>query len=195
MSLQAQLAHAQRQSVAAIADERRLHIAVTRAADNAASWEHRAALALRAGDETLARQALHRKAQWNAEATTLGEQWTGQRQAVDALRQSLTALGQRIADAHRQRNALVARTAAAHAKLAVAQTMAHLDALSPASALAHIEDRVMQLEAYADANTELHGLGGDPLEAQFAALERGAVDDDLAALKARMGLGPLALPR
>jgi phage shock protein A len=44
---------------------------------------------------------------------------------------------------------------------------------------------VMQLESEVDAVVE---LGGDELslEAQFAALERGNVDDELAALKRRM---------
>lgn len=188
-TLQVQLAHAQGQAAAAAADERRLRRWVEHAMSNAAGWEQRAVLALRAGDDVLARQALGRNGQWQREAAAYEGQWRDQKQSVDAIRRSLDALSDRIQTAHRDRNALVARTAAAHARLRVAQTMAQLDSLQPGEYVAAIEAQTAELEAQAD----LFGMGVDPLEARFAALERrggrsGPVEDELAALKASMGL-------
>ena len=188
-----QLVAAQHQAAAVIAEERRLRRWVEHHRHNAAQWEHRAALAVRAGDDELARAALQRKAACAQEADVMEAQWAQHRQGVQTLKAGLQALGQRIDEAQRQRNQLIARTMAAQARMTVARTVAQLDALCPTSTLSRMEDRVVQLEAEAEAAA---GIGGweDDLEAQFAALEAGRVDDDLAALKAKMGYGPRALP-
>ena len=188
-----QLVAAQHQASVVIAEERRLRRWVEHHRHNAAQWEHRAALAVRAGDDDLARAALQRKAACEQEAAVVQTQWDEHHRGVQTLKAGLNALGQRIADAQRQRNQLVARTAAAQARMAVAHTVAQLDALCPTSTLARMEDRVVQLEAQAEATADLGGWHDD-LEARFAALEAGRVDDDLAALKAKMGYGPRMLP-
>jgi phage shock protein A len=50
-----------------------------------------------------------------------------------------------------------------------------------------MEEKVLQMEARSNAAGE---LAGADLESQFKVLEAGNVDDDLAALKASMQLGP-----
>ena len=50
-----------------------------------------------------------------------------------------------------------------------------------------MEEKVGDMEARADAASEMSELSRDPLEEEFAALETGNVDDDLAALKAKVG--------
>lgn len=192
VGLKTQLTHAQHQAATAIADERRLRQWVDYHDNNAAGWEQRAMLAVRAGDDGLARAALERKAACKDEADAYRAHWQSQKQGVDALKAGLRALSDRIDAAHRERNSLVARTAAAQARMAVAHTLAQLDAMSPHSTLNRIEERVIQLEAQAEAAGELYG-GDDSLEAQFRALETVAVDDQLAQLKAKMGHGPLSL--
>ncbi|MEM6994571.1 MAG: PspA/IM30 family protein [Myxococcota bacterium] len=193
-AMQTQLAQAQRQTAVAIADERRLRQWVEHCSGHASGWEQRAMLAVRAGDEGLARQALQRKAQWDDQARAYRAQWQDQKQSVDQLRAGLAALADRIAGAQRQRNALIARTVAAQARMSVAHTLAQMDSANPWSTLSQMEDRVVQMEAHAEAASELHLGMDDSLEAQFAALEASTVDDELAALKASMGLGPRALP-
>ncbi len=56
-----------------------------------------------------------------------------------------------------------------------------------------MSERVDQIEAEAEASTELGGqLAGDSLQQKFKALESGTGSDNaLAELKARMGLGPM----
>ena len=53
-----------------------------------------------------------------------------------------------------------------------------------------MEQKVGDMEARADAAAEMADLEKDTLEDEFAALEtKGNVDDDLAALKAKLGNG------
>ena len=53
-----------------------------------------------------------------------------------------------------------------------------------------MEAKVSDIEARADAAAEMAELEHDTLEDEFAALEKdGSVDDDLAALKAKMSAG------
>jgi len=191
-AMQSQLAGAQRQAAVAIADEKRLRQWVDYHQGNAAAWEKRAMLAVRAGDDGMARQALERKARCEEEGAQYETHWRDQKRSVDALRASLTALGERIQHAHRERNSLAARAAAAHARMSIAHTMAQLNGLSTGTTLNRMEDRVVQMEAEAEAAADLNGVD-DSLEARFRALEAGSTDDALLSLKAKMGLGPLAL--
>ncbi|MBL4688899.1 MAG: PspA/IM30 family protein [Nannocystaceae bacterium] len=193
VAMQQQMMQAQRQAAVSIADQRRLRQWVEHWMAHATSWERRAVLAVRAGDDELARQALHRKTQCDEEAASYKSQWEDQTRGVESLRTGLTALSQQISQAHRQRNALIARTVAAQARLSIANTLAQLDSASPWGTLQHMEDRVVQLESEAEAAADLNSYGDSSLEARFAALEAGSVDDDLASLKASMGLGPRAL--
>ena len=60
-----------------------------------------------------------------------------------------------------------------------------------------MSQKVDQIEAEADASTELGGeLAGDTLQQRFKALDAGPGSDHaLAELKAKMGLGPMPAPR
>jgi phage shock protein A len=182
-----QVLEAKRQVCVAIADEHVLRRHVERHRAESASWEKRAILAVRGGDDELARAALLRKGDADELATTYETQWLDQKRSVDMLREALHALDQRIHEASRQRTMLMARMNRAHAQRTIAATLAHLHGYAPWAPLERMEDRVMQLEADIEAAVELHGGAELSLEAQFAALEaRTRIDDDLAALKRRL---------
>lgn len=183
-----QLIEAKKQVCVAIADERALYHRAAHHAAEAAAWERRAMLAIRAGQDDLARAALVRKADQDDLAGTYNAQWADQKRAVDQLRQALSALSQRIDDASRQRTMLVARVARAHAQRQIATTLSNLDGFSPWSTLERMEERVVQMEAQADASAEMGGMHEVSLEAQFRALAASSVEDELAALKRRMAL-------
>jgi len=184
MNLQVQ--EAKRQVCVAMVDEHALRRRFEHHRSDAASWETRAMLAVKAGDDGLARAALLRKAEADELATAYETQWLEQKRSVDSLRAALRALDQRIHEASRQRTMLVARANRAHAQRTIAEALAHLHGYSPWAPLERMEDRVVQLEAEVDAALDLHGVDLS-LEAQFAALEaRSRVDDDLAALKRRL---------
>lgn len=188
--MKAQLAAANQQVAVAMADERMLRRRVEHQQQLAHGWEHRAMLAVRSGDDVLARQALSRKQEADRMYSELHGHWAGQKQAVDSLRAGLQALSNRIADAQRQKSLLVARAARAHAQHTIAQTLAGLRALDPYGTLEALEHRVTQYEAEAEALCDLGSMGDISLEAQFRALESVHVDDELADLKRRMALPP-----
>lgn len=181
-----QVLEAKRQVCVAIADEHVLRRRAERHRAEASSWEGRAVLAVKAGDDELARAALVRRGEADELATTYEAQWLDQKRSVDTLRDALRALDRRIHEASRQRTLLVARLNRAHAQQMISATLAHIHGCAPWTPLERMEDRVVQLEADVDAAAEIHG-GDLSLEAQFAALEaRTRVDDELAAMKRRL---------
>lgn len=182
-----QLIEAKKQVCVAIADEHRIRRTAERHRADATSWEERAMLAVRAGDDALARAALVRKGEADELATTYEGQWLDQKRAVDTLREGLHALDRRIHDATRQRAQLIARINRAYAQRTIAATLAQMNGYAPWAPLERMEDRVSQLEAEVDAVAELGGGVDLSLEAQFAALEaRNRVDEELEALKRRL---------
>ncbi len=98
-----QVVEAKRQVCVAIADEHVLRRRAERHRAEASSWEGRAMLAVKAGDDELARAALVRKGEADELATTYEAQWLDQKRSVDTLRDALRALDQRIHEASRQR--------------------------------------------------------------------------------------------
>ncbi len=191
-----QLGQAQRQVAVSIADERRVRRELDMHMRAAADWERRAMLAIRAGDDELARQALARKGQHDETVNAWHAHWVAQKQGVDALRNALSGLGHKIEHAARQRRLLAARAARAHAQMSIAQTLNSMQSNSPWGTLERMEERVVQMESQAEAYAELSAGPDASLESQFAALEAGqGVEDQLAALKRQMGLPPSYAPK
>jgi phage shock protein A len=187
--MQTQLVEAKKQVAVVIADERRLHRQANEAAVVSSQWERRAEMAVRAGDDNLARAALARRAENEQLSTAFREQWEAQKRSAEALRAALHGLSNKIDEAHRQRRVLIARQRRAQAQAHIAQTLSNINASSPIGVLERMEERVCQIEAQAEAAYDLSEHAIEPsLEAQFRALEAGNVEDELDALKRRMGL-------
>jgi phage shock protein A len=193
--MQVQLVEAKKQTALVIADERRLHRQTQDAQRQVDAWERKAMLAVRAGDDNLARAALRRKAEHDELATLFNEQWQAQRTSADQLRCALHGLSGKIEEANRQRGVLIARQRRAQAQRMIAQTLSNISAASPLGVLERMEARIVQTEAEAEAYADMSGALEPSLEAQFRALEAANVDDELAALKRRMALAEPRRPR
>ncbi|WP_218081518.1 PspA/IM30 family protein [Anthocerotibacter panamensis] len=184
-----------RQAVAqAIASEKRTEQSLKQNLEQSKQWQDRAALALTKGNEDLAREALTRRKSVVETANGLQESLAKQKETVTKLRQNLTALEGKIAEAKAKKDLLVARAKSAKASESINQV---LNKVSPGSSLAtfdRMEQKVLDMEARSAAVGE---LTGDSVEDQFKALESGteAVDDELLALKAQMGLLPPTQPK
>lgn len=177
-----------RQGVAqAIAAQKRSEQQSNQAQNQANEWDRKARLALTKGDENLARQALERKKSYTETANTLQAQLGQQVGQIDTLKRSLIALESKISEAKTKKDMLKARISAAKAQEQLQSTVGRLGTSSAMGAFERMEEKVLMQEARAGAAAEL--VGSD-LESQFAQLESGDVDDDLAALKAQMSLGP-----
>lgn len=189
IEMREQLAQAKRQVAVAIADEKRLRRQLDERIAEAQKWEQRAMAALQHGQEELARQALMRRNQAQQEADQFQQQWEAQNQAVDALKQALRQLNDKIEEAKRKKTLLVARQKRAEAQRQIQETLRGIGDSSAFETFQRMEERVLQMEAEAEAAVDLtQELAGADLEQQFAALEGSDVDADLQELRARMGL-------
>lgn len=194
--MRVQLVEAKKMVAVAITSERRSRRELDGHVTAAAQWEHRAMLAIGAGDDALARQALHRKGQHDEMVQVWTAHWTQEKQGVDTLRQALQGLSNKIEHADRQRRMFAARVARANAQMAINRTLSTIEGASPWGTLDRMEDRVLQIESQAEATYELSAGTDVSLESQFRALEAGTqVEDQLAALKQRMGLPAAHAPR
>src|SRR5579859_7747231 len=187
-----QLTEAKKQVAASIADEKRLAKQLEQEMANATEWERRAMMALRAGNEELAKEALARKKEHDQLALTYKDQWTKQKAAVEQLKKALRMLNDKIEEAKRKKNVLIARKKRAEAQKAIQETMSGLRDQSAFETFDRMSQKIDQIEAEAEAQADLaEEYSGDTLAKQFEKLEQAhSADDDLVALKRKMGMLP-----
>lgn len=191
-----QLAEAKKQVASSIADEKRLAKQLEQELANAAEWERRAMMAVRAGNEELAKDALARKREHDMLAATFKDQHDKQKNSVEQLKRALRMLNDKIEEAKRKKNVLIARKKRAEAQKAIQETMHGLKDVSAFETFDRMSAKIDQIEAEAEAASEVQEeYTGDALAHQFRQLEQSAgAEDDLAALKVKMGLAPAPTP-
>jgi phage shock protein A len=187
-----QLAKAKQQVAAAIADEKRLSAQAEQEKKLSEDWEKRAVLAVQEGRDDLAKQALLRYNEHVQGAVQLQETWLKHREETEKLKTSLRQLNDKIEEAKRKKNILIARQKRAEAQKAIQDTMRGLSDNSAFDSFERMHQKVEQIEAESEASTELGGeLTGDTLQQKFKKLEGSSGSDlALAELKSKMGLGP-----
>jgi phage shock protein A len=189
-----QLEEAKKQVAAAIADEMRLAKQVEAETAKSAEWERRAMLAVRSGDDALAKEALARKKEHADLAEQYRLQSAKQKAGVDQLKLALRALSNKIEEAKRKKGLLIARKKRAEAQKAIQETLGGLKNASAFEAFDQMSERIERMEAEAEAGAQIaEEYTGDQLAQKFQKLEMTAgADEDLVALKRKMGLAPPA---
>jgi phage shock protein A len=193
LDMRSQLAKAKQQVAAAIADEKRLQAQVEQEKKLAGDWEKRAMLAVQEGRDDLAKQALLRHAEHMQNAQQLEETWRRHAAETEQLKASLRSLNDKIEEAKRKKNILIARQRRAEAQRRIHETMSAMSDKSAFETFERMSERIEQTERRALAAAELNEeLEGDQLQQQFSQLEYKAdADEQLLALKQKMGLlGP-----
>ena len=195
VDMRGQLVKAKQQVASAIADEKRLRDQTDAEYRQAQEWEQRAMLAVQEGRDDLAKQALVRQSEHFQHAQQLETTWQTHRLETEKLKNSLRDLNDKIEEAKRKKNLLVARQRRAQAQKRITETMSSLSEKSAFEAFARMEERIEQNERLLKATTELdEEVTGDRLQSQFKQLERGAtsatVDARLLELKQKMGVLP-----
>lgn len=189
VDMKGQLVEAKKQVAVAIADEKRIKKQFEQEEQKAQEWERKAMLAVKAGDDGLAKAALARRHEHAEVAETLRQQWEAQKESVERLKHALRGLDNKIEEAKRKRNILVSRQKRAEAQRTINETLSNINSTSAFDTFERMSDRVHQLEAEAEATAELSGaLPEASLESQFRALEASSVDDELDKLKKKMAL-------
>jgi phage shock protein A len=175
-----------------IADEKRLERQMKENLEKAKEWEGKAMIALKAGKEDLAKQALLRKQEYMNYYNELKPQWEAQHAAVTKLKDSLKMLQQKIEEAQRKKNILIARAKRAETTKKIQQTMGNMKDNNAFAVFDRMSEKVEKLESEADALVELEDMSADSdLEAQFKELESSGTSADLLLeeLKAKMDKG------
>ena len=190
-----QLGEAKKMVALSIADEKKLEKQTQQELEQAAGWEKRAMLAVKAGNDELAKEALARRKEHESTAEQFKDQWQKQKASVEQLKLALRALNSKIEEAKRKKNLLIARQRRAQAQQRIAETMSSLSEKSAFEAFARMEERIENNERQIKASAEIdEEFTGDTLNQQFKQLEKGSVgvsvDNQLLALKQKMGMLP-----
>src|SRR5437868_6371102 len=199
VDMRGQLVKAKQQVASAIADEKRLRDQADAEFKQAQDWERRAMLAIQEGRDDLAKQALVRQAEHTGHGEQLQATWEQHRLETEKLKNQLRDLNDKIEEAKRKKNLLIARQRRAQAQQRIAETMSSLSEKSAFEAFARMEERIEQSERQLKASVEIdEEFSGDTLANQFKQLERGAtsttVDARLLELKQKMGMLPAGAP-
>ncbi|GMO14722.1 MAG: PspA/IM30 family protein [Spirochaetaceae bacterium] len=194
IDLNEKLVESKKAVAVAIADEKKLCRDTQNQKVQSDEWQRKAELAVRAGDDSLAKEALLRKQEYDNYHLEYNKQWLLQKEAVEKLKISLRELQVRIDDAQRKKNMLVARAKRAEAQNKIQATIAGIDdGKASFATFERMEEKVDRMEAEADAAKEIAELNDDTnLEKKFAALEKSdsSADALLADLKSKMGALP-----
>jgi phage shock protein A len=199
--MEKQLKAGQKEVVDAIAAEKQLRKKTEDQRADLERWEKRAELALKAGDEALAREALKQKKRVSQELDATEKARIAQRDTALTMKEELERMKEKLAELKLRKGTIVARAEQARAGASSEQ----LGARGGSSAFENfrrMEEKIEGREAQGAAMREVEdairgeGMSSDDLEAQFRELERGGggsvnkggedIDQELAALKKRI---------
>ncbi len=165
----------------AIADEKKIERELLEQKRVSEEWERKAVIAVKAGRDDLAKEALLRKQEAETYFLQLKPQWEAQKASVEKLKETLRQLQNKIDEASRKKNILVARAKRAEAQQKIQSTLASVSGNTSAfDTFDRMAKKVDELEAKADAQAELADLSqSSSLEKEFAKLESSGAGADM----------------
>ncbi len=175
----------------AMANERGLDKQRDAAFLKAGEWQRKAELALKAGDENLARQALNNKIAADNQVRQFDGLLEQSRATTGNLKRQLDELKIKLDEARMKESTLIARSRAADSQKEFAQAMGGFSTTGVFAKFDKMEEKIVKKEAEAEALAQVGGVtlgstGSDP----FARLEAdSALDAEMAALKAKLASG------
>tara|TARA_B110000977_G_scaffold130957_1_gene166901 strand:+ start:28306 stop:29232 length:927 start_codon:yes stop_codon:yes gene_type:complete len=184
IEMQEDLVKMRQASAQVIASQKQLENKYKQAQATADDWYRRAELAMSKGDEELAREALSRRKSYQENADSMALNLEAQKEAVEKLIANTRFLEAKMAEAKSKKDTLKARAASAKSNKEVQNLISGVSTSSALSAFEKMEEKVMGMEAEAEAVGML--TASNDLEDKFKELEGGGVDDELAAMKSKM---------
>lgn len=186
------LQRARKELIATMGSAKRLEKKEKDLEQEANDWERKAILALESEDESLAREALRRKARVTKEARNVRQRAAEQVTAADAMKAQLERIEQKLDDLKARQKTLAAQVRRARSeKTDLARPAGDRLGGGAFSDLERMADQIDQLDAEVEAHHVLEDPKRTELDARFRALASeegdGEVEDELAALKAKLG--------
>jgi phage shock protein A len=200
MDVQIKAGH--KEVIQAVAAEKQLAKKVDELRADADRWDKRAELALKSGDEALAREALKQKKRVQGEADAADKARGEQRDVALRMKEELERMKEKLAELKLRKGTIVARVQQARGG-ATSEQLGSKGGASAFDNFRRMEEKIEGREAEGLAMAEVDealgkGQKSEDLEAKFRELERqvggkgeGAgkpseIDDELAALKKRI---------
>lgn len=152
-------------------------------------WEEKAKMALSAGNEELAKQALGRKADADNMASTYQTNYESMSARLMDMKAQIDVLKQKLTEARSRQSMLIARSKMADANESMAKSLGGIDSKSAFAKMDKMEAKIADKEARAEAFADVSGIDTSGEADPFATMEQDmAVNDDLERLKKEMGL-------
>jgi phage shock protein A len=185
--------------VQAVAAEKQLQKRCDDLAADVGKWDRRAELALKSGDEALAREALNQKRRIGVDLASAQRAQVEQHDAAVRMKDELERMKQRLSELRMRKGTLTTRAAQARSGSGAEQLGAK-GGSSAFDTFRRMEEKVEGRELAGRAMEEVEealgkGARADDVEAKFRELERqagqssgeaGGVEDELAAMKKRI---------
>ena len=190
VDMKTQLAKAKQQVASAIADEKKLQSDAENMKKQAEDWERRAMLAVQEGRDDMAKQALGRYNEQLQGAQQLHETWLKHKAETDALKLSLRQLNDKIEEAKRKKNILVARAKRAEAQQRIQETMSGMSDKSAFESFERMAEKIEATERKASprpSSTRRSRATGWPSSSRRSST-RAAPTSSCIELKQRMGM-------
>lgn len=142
--------------------------------------------AIEAGNEDLARRALEDKNSQQEQAEQLQASWEKAKSDADSLREKLDEMKKEYQQMKLKKDSLKARAESAKTRTKMNRTMSGIGGDESRKGFERMEEKVLQHEAEAETSEDM-SQDSRSLDDEFEALEKNGVDDELAALKKKMG--------
>lgn len=172
-----------------ITDQKQLEKKLEAALAASREWERKAMIAVEAGKDDLAREALGRKQEADSQAAEHQIGLEQQKAAADQLKVALRNLATKIEEAKRKKNVLVARAKKAELTQSMANSSGVGGDTSAFDSFERQAGKIENLEAEVAASGEIDDtLQFEELDSKFRGLEEDhGAHDALAELKRKMG--------
>ncbi|MEO0324023.1 MAG: PspA/IM30 family protein [Myxococcota bacterium] len=191
LDMRAEMKKAKRELVQTLGTAKRLEKEAGELEEEAEGWEEKAVLALKSGDDDLAREALKRKQKVRKQAEDARARAAQQARNADAMKDTLERIEQKVEELEDRKAHLASAVRQARKTPGTAPGGSSRFGSETFDELERMAGRIDQL----DAEVEVHGLIDDSpevadLEARFRALDKATgsseVEDELAALKRKL---------
>jgi phage shock protein A len=175
-----------------IATERQNKALLDKEVEGSATWERKAQVALKAGNEALATKALSRSEEHEAKANSLRPQWESQRKSVESLKVDIRRMEDELAELKRNKDLIIAQSKAAEVKKEIYEAKAKMSDSGTHDLIERMKAKAERTSYEAAAAEEMAAevTRGDSLEKEFEKLEDSgasqSVQDKLAAMKAKL---------